>query len=229
MVKSEDKALCSKYRVSKFPTVLVLLSGAKKPIKYEGKMEFQGLFEFMNRYQETFALNTPSVCLFFRGKVSEGWAFDFQDDDGSDKPWLSETIPELTSLSADDVCFKFDGMCVVAVTKSGDGKIPKNIQDTLVNVKAKFERQIQRGAKFSFVWLNAAVEKAFSEGLQMSGETPGFAALKLGKRNRFAALEGDFTEDNISTFLDRVLGGDARYTSLQPVPALTEREVAKKK
>jgi hypothetical protein len=39
-VKSSEKGLCSRYKVTKFPTILVVKPGQKKPIKYDQKVIF---------------------------------------------------------------------------------------------------------------------------------------------------------------------------------------------
>lgn len=55
LVRSNDTALTSKYEVKKFPTVLVIKTGEKKPIRYTGKeFDFEHLFEFLNIYSEVF-------------------------------------------------------------------------------------------------------------------------------------------------------------------------------
>eukprot|EP00294_Goniomonas_avonlea_P010850 CAMPEP_0114558710 /NCGR_PEP_ID=MMETSP0114-20121206/10531_1 /TAXON_ID=31324 /ORGANISM="Goniomonas sp, Strain m" /LENGTH=398 /DNA_ID=CAMNT_0001744127 /DNA_START=149 /DNA_END=1345 /DNA_ORIENTATION=- len=204
MVKSDDKALCSKYRVTKFPTILVLLQD-KKPMRYDGKIEYQSLFQFLNPYQETFAMKAD------------------MEDPAVSKPWLMEAVPELNSLSAEEVCYKFDGICVVAFSKPADGKPEAKVLDAITNIKAKYERQIQRGAKFSFVWLNTEVETEFAAAFSLPN-VPAVAALKLGKRNRFALHDGEFEQSAIGSFLDRVLGGDAKFTPIKAMPTLTERE-----
>jgi len=142
---------------------------------YDGKMDYQSIFHFLNRYQETFALN------------------EVDDDPLADKPWMKESVPELHIHSADDVCFKFEGLCVVTFAKGEGDALPKALADANLAMKAKFERQIQRGAKFNFVWVNVDKEKEFVDAFKFES-FPQIAVLKLGKRNRFAAGEGDLSE-----------------------------------
>lgn len=55
LVRSSDSVLVSKYGIKKFPTVIVVKTGEKKPFVYEGKQfNFEGLFDFLNIYSEVF-------------------------------------------------------------------------------------------------------------------------------------------------------------------------------
>lgn len=54
-MRSSDTALVSKYNVKKFPTVMVIKAGEKKPIVFDKKeFNFENLFEFLNIYSEVF-------------------------------------------------------------------------------------------------------------------------------------------------------------------------------
>lgn len=55
IVRSSDDILVQKYAVKKFPSLLVVKTGEKKPIPYDGKnYNFGELFEFLNIYSEVF-------------------------------------------------------------------------------------------------------------------------------------------------------------------------------
>ena len=175
-VKSSEKALCQRYKVTKFPTILVVKPGQKKPIKYEDKVEHKELFEFINRYQETFAM--------------ENLAAD--EEIALKKPWLSEAIPEMTSQSANDICYSGEAVCVIAFSKPGaDGKLEKSAYDILMHAKAKYA---SGNAKFSFMWVNFERESTYSKGLGVESQ-PAIIALRTGKRTRYAKSEGDFSSE----------------------------------
>ena len=77
--------MTGRFKVTKFPTILVVKPGQKKPIKFEGKFtDIREIFEFLNKYQETFALENNAA----------------DEELALKKPWLSEAVPELTSISA---------------------------------------------------------------------------------------------------------------------------------
>eukprot|EP00284_Hemiselmis_tepida_P017695 CAMPEP_0174927628 /NCGR_PEP_ID=MMETSP1355-20121228/19415_1 /TAXON_ID=464990 /ORGANISM="Hemiselmis tepida, Strain CCMP443" /LENGTH=394 /DNA_ID=CAMNT_0016173745 /DNA_START=26 /DNA_END=1206 /DNA_ORIENTATION=+ len=200
-VKSSEKGVCSRYKVTKFPTILVVKPGQKKPIKYEAKVEYGELFEFLNRYQETFAMEKPQQ----------------DEEDAAKRPWLTESFPEMHALSAPDVCYGADSVCVLAVTKSAsDGKPPADLNNVVMSVKAKYSNS--GSAKFSFTWIDSDKEKAFCEALGVSA--PGLIALRTGKRTRFgrSELENPLSQEAIGNFLDRVIGGDIQYKPLKDGP-----------
>lgn len=55
LVRSSDDILVERYAIKKFPSVIVVKAGEKRPIFYTGKeFNFEGLFEFLNIYSEVF-------------------------------------------------------------------------------------------------------------------------------------------------------------------------------
>lgn len=80
IVRSENKAIVDKYKVKKFPTILIIPVGDKKqPQIYQGENKFKPIFDFMNVFSET----------FFR--VGEDkTAPSEQQETKKEKPWLQE-------------------------------------------------------------------------------------------------------------------------------------------
>jgi hypothetical protein len=212
-VKSSEKGILSRFKVTKFPTILVVKPGQKKPIKYEDKIVYSEVFEFLNRYQETFAMEKPAQ----------------DEEDAAKRPWLSESFPEMHALSAPDVCYNADSVCVITVTKPGaDGKVPTDLNNVVQAIKTKYSNS--GNAKFTFTWINGDKEKAFCDALGVTA--PGLVALRTGKRTRFGRSEVDspLSQENIGNFLDRVIGGDVQYKPLKDgPPALTPAPVEEKK
>lgn len=55
LIRNTDTILTDKYGIKKFPTVLVVKTGEKKPITFTGKtFNFEELFDFLNIYSEQF-------------------------------------------------------------------------------------------------------------------------------------------------------------------------------
>jgi hypothetical protein len=79
IVRSSESAIVTKYKIKKFPTVLVLTVGDKKQKLYEGGIKYKELFDWMNIYSET----------FFR--VGEDKARS-TDKLKAEKPWAQEVI-----------------------------------------------------------------------------------------------------------------------------------------
>ena len=113
MIKSEEASLASKYKVTSYPAFFILKHGEKAPIKYDGEtFSYKELFEFINIYSETFV--DPNAA----SKAA---------DEGSKakKPWMSQPIPFLSKESANDICLKKDGLCVIYVMKTAADSDPE--------------------------------------------------------------------------------------------------------
>ena len=52
------------------------------------------------------------------------------------------------------------------------------------------------------------------------GQLPTLLAVKVGKRTRFAKLEGELELASMGGFVDRILGGDMTFAALKPLPEL---------
>jgi len=178
----------------------VVKPGQKKPIKYDGKMgDIREIFEFLNKYQETFAMENSAA----------------DEELAQKKPWLSEALPELTSLSAQDICYGADAWCVIVAGKrAADGKLEKGLLDTMVASKGK---HASGSVKLAFMWVDAEREKTFTSALGIEA-APKVAVLRTGKRTRYAKSEDEVTGANLEKFLERVLNSDVQYTNLKTGP-----------
>jgi hypothetical protein len=222
---TEDEAdVVAKFKVKKYPTV-VMQRGAKAELKetFTGEMTFLALKDWVNLHSES-----------GMGDKIQG-AGSGQDEGLSmeeAKPWLVQEVPELTAKSHQDVCFKGEGLCVIYL-KDGECS-PKEI-DMLTGLSKKFTSQLSdRGAKMKWMWMNLAVESEFKT-LFEPAVMPSAVVFNPHKRLRFTKL--DHGEDNevkgdaqsITTLLDKVLGGDARFTMVkgQKLPGWAKREAAK--
>merc|ERR1711966_407892 len=92
-------------------------------VSLKGKMsDIREIFEFLNKYQETFAMENSAA----------------DEELAAKKPWLSEAVPELNSLSAQDVCYGADAWCVIVAGKRGaDDKLEKPLLDIMTASKGK--------------------------------------------------------------------------------------------
>ena len=133
------------------------------------------------------------------------------------KPWLSERIPPLTSDSADDICLKKEGaLCVIYVAKdAATFKSSEKETKELYQTGQQFASKISRGINFYFMWVDASAEPAFTEmfGLK-ADDLPKLVILNPGKRKRFLLHDKNINESDVSATLDRILGGDAKFTNI---------------
>ncbi len=131
--------MVTKYTVKKFPSLVVVKTGEKKPFIYAGKeFNFRDIFEFLNVYSEVFVPGGGSSL-----------------DSSATKEWMTETFPEMNGKSAKDICLGNEGtLCVILLTNN---KPSKELKDQFEQLNLKFETKLDRGVHFKFMWLNGSV------------------------------------------------------------------------
>lgn len=163
----------------------MVISVDKKTKFYEGENKFKLLFDFLNVYSET----------FFR--VGEDKT-KTNETTKQDKPWLNEKLPELTKDSANEVCFKVDGVvCVLLVNKEKPSEDLVNLFSSVQNwLSPKIDRG---GVKYKFGWVNSEEQKSFISALELEqGAGPKMVIVNPGKRKRFFIPEVELSEDKMS-------------------------------
>lgn len=201
-MKHTDADLVKKYKVTKFPTFL-LLKNKEKPLQYPGESyTYSELFEFINIYSETFV---------FVGDQEQK-----EVKSAASKTWLNVKAPYLTKDSGNDVCLKKDGtLCVVYVLPNAADSSDV-VMDALDQVKSSFMSKIERGITFSFVRLDASREPQFASIFtDNSSSLPMIAVMNPGKRKRYLKHEGGFSVVEITSTLDKILGGDAKFKAIK--------------
>jgi len=222
-VTEEDKDVLSKFKVTKFPTV-IMQRGAKAEVKenYKGELTFLGLKDFVNLHSES-GMGDKVHSAGGKEEVSIEEA----------KPWLIQEVPELTGKSQGDICFKGEGLCVIYLK---DGEVTAKETDMLTGLSKSFTSQLgDRGAKMKWMWLNMNLEPAYKE-LFQAPKLPSTIVFNPHKRLRFTTM--DHGEDNdktadeqsIKNLMEKVLGGDARFTMVkgQKLPSWANRDGGKK-
>jgi hypothetical protein len=219
---TEDEAdVCQKFKISKFPSVVMQrkVGNELKKETYSGEMNFLSLQKWVNPYVESGVGD----------KVGAGAAQESEGSVEDDQPWLSQEVPELTSKSSNSICFKGEGLCVIYLK---DGAASQAEIDMLAGMSKKFTSQLaDRGAKMKFMWLNLQIETAFKD-LFQPAQLPSAVVFNPHKRLRFTKL--DHGEDNdvkgdesaLANLVDKVLGGDARFSPVpgQKLPAWATRD-----
>ena len=199
--------------------------GAKAEIKetFKGDLTFLGLQEWINLFSES----------GMGDKVKGTGGKEQEESIEEAKPWLVQEVPELTGKSANDICFKGEGLCVIYLK---DGDVSADETEMLSGLSRKFTSQLSdRGAKMKWMWLNLGQEAAFKE-LFAPEELPSAVVFNPHKRLRFAKLEhneGEVKGDKVGLekLMDKVLGGDARFKMVpgQKLPSFATRAADQKK
>jgi hypothetical protein len=223
-VKEAESAIVSRFKVKKFPT-LISVSGPKADVKeeYKGDINFLAVHEWVNLRSES-----------GMGDKVKGGGGATEESIEEAKPWLVQEVPELTSKSHKDICFKGEGLCVIYLK---DGDISPAETDMLTGLSKKFTSQLSdRGTKMKWMWLNVKLETAYKE-LFAAEQLPSAVVFNPHKRLRFTKLEhgeegevkGD--ETGITSLMEKVLGGDARFKMVpgQKLPGWAKRDDDKKK
>lgn len=172
-------SIMNKFGVSKVPQILVVKTGEKKPIYYKGGINYQEIFTFLNVYSETFVAGGGS-----------------SQDSKAHKSWLTEIAPELSFESGKDICFGAENtLCVILLTTA---PATKEQTDFLKTLHKLFDRKIERGTKYNFMWLNTLIDEEFSAIFEGASK-PGIVVLNPGRRKRYAVHSGELTVDALST------------------------------
>lgn len=79
LVRNTDDILVDRYRIKKFPTLIIVKANEKKHDIYKGTdFKFNPLFDFLNVHSQTFVPGGGSSA-----------------DSAASKLWLTEVVPEL--------------------------------------------------------------------------------------------------------------------------------------
>lgn len=204
IVRSSESAINAKYKIKKFPAIMVLTVGEKKQKLYEGAINYKLLFDWMNVFSET----------FFR--VGEDKARS-TDKPKVEKPWAIEVIllliqklPEFTKDSANEICFKIDGtICVLLINHE---KPQDDLINMFYNLQNHLSPKIDRGIKYKFGWINSNTQNKFisSTGLSL-GDKSKMMIVNPGSRKRFYIMENELNEANMKYEFDKLAGGEIRF------------------
>ena len=149
IVRESEDAIAKKYKVKKWPSLIVIKSEGK-PIMYDkDDFSYKALFEHLNVYSQIFV--DPNA---------EG---NEPKQNAAAKPWLTKSVPKLTKDSGNDICLKRDGtLCVIFVTDD-DSKADSETLQMLNNLGQDVTSKIARGIQFNFMWLNSKDEPEFAK------------------------------------------------------------------
>lgn len=196
VVRSEEKTIVGQFKVNKYPTILVTPVGAKKNEVYPGKNQFKEIYDFLNIYSETFF------------KVGEDKT-SASSESKADKPWLKETLPELNKNSANDICFKVEGViCVVVVS---NGKPDSKTSNLVSELQDYLSPKINRGLKYKFSWIDFGLQQKF---INIVGSTnvPQLLLINNGSRKRFHVSKEEFNMESFKSLFDKLASGDLRFS-----------------
>jgi len=192
VARKEDNEVINKFKIFDFPKIVIYKTTEKKTHEYNGELKFRPIHDWLNIFSETFVAGGGEESI-------------------TAKPWLVEALPQLHKNSADDICFKQEGLlCAIYFLDSAPSEKLVEITKEVTN---KFSSAKDRGASVKFMWIDFNTDKAFSEKLEAKPTQLVF--LKHGKRNRFLKHEGEFTSESIGNTLNKIMGGDGKFTNIK--------------
>ena len=133
---------------------------------------------------------------------------------------LSKIVPEMHHKSARDICLGTEGtLCVILLVSQPPSK---QLKDEFQFLNAKYDRKIERGTKYKFMWLNTSIEKPWASLFGFTGDDK-VVILNPGKRKRFTAHDGPINKDSLSMTLENIIGGNARFSRIAELPSFEMR------
>ena len=195
VIRSDKKELVSTYQVKKFPTLMVLKNGVKKPFLFTKEINYKSLFEFLNVFSEQFVPTDSS-------KNSE------------QKPWLFEAIPELHDKSANEICLALDKtLCVILFS---EGKPSAEVIEQMKVLRKSSENNLDRSVGFRLMWLDSSKHTHWNREFDVAeGSGIQVRVLNPGRRKRYVKMEGEFSYNSIERVLEKIVGGDARFINIR--------------
>lgn len=201
IVRKDQEDLVASYKVKTFPKVILIKPGHKKPHVFDKEINFANLKEFLNIFSEQFVPKGNE-------KLSDT------------KPWLFEPIPEITNDSVKDVCTGLEKtLCVILFSPE---KPSDDVINTLKAIKSNYENSLN-SFSFKFSWINSSQHNDWVEKFNIEDKTQiDVRIFNPGRRKRFLKLESEFNKEAIEGLLEKLLGGDARFTPLRgDIPAFS--------
>ncbi|CAG9323756.1 unnamed protein product [Blepharisma stoltei] len=192
IVRQEDTEAIKKFKIKQFPKIILYKTVDAKTTEYKGDIKYRSIFEWLNVHSETFV---------------HGGA----EESSSTKSWIVEAVPQLHRLSADDICYKQEGLCGIFFLDSPPTDSLINIAKDTTNIIGKNK---DRGVTVKFMWVDLSADKDFSSKFEGIGADK-LVFLKYGKRSRYVLHNGDNTIAAIEATINKIESGDGKFINIK--------------
>lgn len=115
--------------------------------------------------------------------------------------------------SVKDVCLGQDKtLCIITFS---NGPISEEVENILKDAKRDIESN-RSNFHYKFSWIDSSKHKDWVEKLDIedNGQLQ-VRVLRTGRRNKYIPMTGEFTRNNISKLVEKIIGGDARSYALR--------------
>lgn len=178
----------SQFKITKYPTIVVYKTALKTSEKYSGDLKYKNIFDWLNVHSEAFG----------SGKETET---------KSNKPWMSQKVPQLHRLSAKDICYQSGGLCGVYFLTAPPS-------EDLVKISAEISLTFKKETSIKFMWVDTQKDSNFFAAFTGMNEGE-LAFLKVGKRNKFIAHAGDFDYKSVERTVSTIMTGDGKFITIK--------------
>jgi protein disulfide-isomerase A6 len=208
-VRKTQKALVDRYEITKFPTLVVIPPEGKKPVKYEGPIQYEPLIKFLLPFATERSNTADADTEANAPEDPEEWS-----------------LARITSKANwDQRCLRKRGVCVVAVLD------PFNAPQDEIAAQEGLLRELaaKYKGKLHVMWLGAAEQPAFVKAFDLRSGFPALVAVNPARgpssssKDRYTRFIGAFAVDSLSNFLDALLTG--RKGALEPQGPITIADI----
>lgn len=203
--RSDSAPVISQYNVNSFPTLLAFPSGktdANDAIPFSGAMDPNSLKAFFSKVADVNANITVDAATDADAPPKET-VFE------QPKAYSGEVVTVTDSRSYTSACAarKDRRQCALAFLPSGESHLA---HADLSSAAQKYQYD-----NLAFAVIDSSDEggKAYAEAFGVDATTGGFVVVRA-RKDKFTLMEGNVEGSAVAAFLDKVVGGDARWKKL---------------
>jgi len=200
-VKHTDSGLVKKYGVSEFPSLFVLPKDSEEPVKFDGKLQWDALADFFKKYASPKA--EPEKPKAEKPKKKE-------------KEEEAEVVVTVPRVQDQDTFTKTcNKLCVVSFfsEENTGADDHKRYVDAILKVAKKNHKL------FQFLWIDGVEQINFMEHFHLASGFPELIVYSPAKSS-YVPFVGSFEEKTINEFLEQVMRGTRKASSIKEPPAL---------
>jgi len=210
-VKKSETALVEQFKVTSFPTLLVLKDKDSEPVVYTEKLSPEQIQKFLRPFAKG---GKPSSSSSSSSTSSSSSA----SDEAAAKP---EVHRVKNQQQFEDACLSKGFTCVVNVVDEENAGEAENVVNAKV-MQGVAEKHFKR---FSFVTIDGVKQAGFTKFFNLYSGYPAVVILHP-KKKAYVPYVGAYDVEHLSEFLDRVLGGQKRLMVLPAaLPTLVDESV----
>lgn len=201
-VNESLEEVCTKYSITKFPSVVVFNKDTTEAIPYDGVMKYQGLSEFFDKYTPASPEKKPVTA--------------------EKKVEFDPKVAEITNDEELNKCIEGFGTCAIAVLAYEEEyeESVKQHKEEMEILETLKKNNHEKNGPFKFAWINGVKRgKKFARDFDLPDMLPSFLVVN-GKKNVFRVDRGAFDVDSMTEFLKQVKGGRGRFFSYKNKPQL---------